>query len=923
MLRQRHRAEAARAGRPAGGKLDTERQPLDRVFRPRSVAVVGASPRERSVGRAVCQNLLAGSFSGALRFVNPRHTEVLGHPCLASVSELPEAPDLAIIATPAATVADVASELAGIGTGAAVVLTAGIDAAGNSRLKAIVAESGMRIVGPNCLGVLSPSIGLNASFSHLAAQAGRLAFISQSGAILTSVLDWAVAGGIGFSAMVSIGNALDVRLGDLIDHFASDRETSAILLYVESVQDAALFMSAARRAARTKPVIVMKAGRYPEGAKAALSHTGALAGSDAVYQAAFRRAGIVRVLSLEELFDAAEILSLERPFTGEALTIVTNGGGAGVIAADCLHETAGHLSAITEDTKNALDAVLPKTWSRANPIDIIGDADGARYRDALKIVLDDPGNHAVLVIRCPTSIASSEETARAVIDAVAEHRKAGTKQKPVLTCWLGEATAGAARHLFGQARIATFESPEDAVRALMHMISLARVRETMMSMPRLSQQDFAVDRQAAQAVIAPVRQDGRTLLMEAESKALLAAYGLRVAETVVARTPEEAGGLVAQMMSAPHAPAACVLKIVSPDITHKSDVGGVRLDIRSAEEARSAAADLLRAVGERQPEARLLGIAVQPMIDRKGAHELIAGIARDAAFGPVILFGAGGTAVEVVDDKAIDLPPLDDLLAKAMISRTRVARLLAGYRHRPPANLDAISETLIRLARMAEDLPEIAELDINPLLADADGVIALDARVVLTDPKRRIAGGADHLAIAPYPEGWREDFRDREGRLVHLRPILPTDERLYPEFFEKVTERDIRFRLFAPRRNFSHADFARWTQIDYRREMAFVAIADRSGDLLGVSRLVRDAHGEAAEFAVLVRSDMQGRGIGFALMRRLIDYARARSVKALHGEVLRENSCMRALCRALGGRETAAPDGSDSIIAELDLTGAG
>ena len=896
-----------------------ERQPLDHIFRPRSVAVVGASERERSVGRAVCQNLLQGGFTGALHFVNPHHTRIFGHPCLPAISDLPEATDLAVVATPAGTVAGVVAELARIGTGAAVVLTAGIEEADIERLRATVAESGMRIVGPNCLGVLSPTIGLNASFSHLAPKAGRLAFVSQSGAILTSVLDWAVARGIGFSAMASIGNAIDVRLGDLIDHFASDRETSAILLYVESVQDASTFMSAARRAARIKPVIVMKVGRFPEGAKAALSHTGALAGSDAVYEAAFRRAGIVRVVSLEELFDAAEILSLQPSFAGETLTILTNGGGAGVIAADCLHETEGRLAVLSDGTRTALDGVLPNTWSHGNPVDIIGDADGERYGAALRVVLDDPQAHAVLVIRCPTSIASSEETARAVIDVVTERRRAGAGKKPVLTCWLGEATAAAARHLFAGAGIATFELPEDAVRALMHMIALARVRETTMRMPRLGDRDLPVDADAARALIRQVRKDGRALLSEAELKTLLSAYGIRVAETVVVRTPEEAAEAAGRLLSAPGGPEACVLKIVSPDITHKSDAGGVRLDVRSAGDARRAGEEMLREVAGRMPEARLEGIAVQPMIERRGAHELIAGIARDAAFGPVILFGAGGTAVEVLDDKAVDLPPLDDLLAKAMIARTRVSRLLAGYRNRPPADLEAVSETLIRLARLAAELPEVAELDINPLLADSSGVRALDARVVLADPRILKTGNADHLAIAPYPEGWDQEFSDSNGRPIHLRPIMPTDEKLYPDFFARISERDIRFRLFAARRHFSHEDFARWTQIDYRREMAFVAIDDGTGELLGVSRLASEADPSMAEFAVLVRSDMQGRGIGFALMRRLIDYARTTKLTRLHGEVLRENSCMRAFCRALGFAEIAAPQGDGSVVAQLDL----
>ena len=909
-----------------GGLGDEPRmngQSLDHLLKPRSVAVVGASERERSVGRAVCRNLLDAGFSGRIHFVNPKHSSLFGRPCHAALGDLDEPVDLAIVATPAAAVADVIAEAAAGGTAAAIVLTAAIADGGRSaadRVLRTASESGMRIIGPNCLGVLTPSIGLNASFAHISALPGRLAFISQSGAILTSVLDWAVARQVGFSSMASIGNALDVAFADLIDYFAADRGTSAILLYVESVQDAPAFVSAARRAARIKPVIVMKVGRYPEGARAALSHTGALAGSDAVYDAAFRRSGLVRVYSLEELFDAAAILGLERSIDGEGLTIVTNGGGAGVIAADCLHETGGRLAQLDARTRTALDAALPGTWSHANPVDIIGDADGPRFGSALKTVLDDPQTHAALVIRCPTSIASAEETARSVVDAIAEHRQTFGRNKPVLTCWLGQKTVAQARAEFEDAGIPTFESPEDAVRAFMHMISLARTRETMMRTPRFSQQDFPVDRPAAEAVVAAARRDGRSLLSETESKALLSAYGIRVAPTTVATTPAEAGAIVEGLLSSADAPAGCVLKIASPDITHKSDVGGVRLGIRSGAAAREAAEDMLRSVAESRPDARIEGIAVEPMIDPAGAHELIVGIGRDPTFGPVLLFGAGGTAVEAIDDKAVELPPLDELLAQGMIGRTRISRLLSGYRNRPPADLAAIAEVLIRLARLAEDLPDVAELDVNPLLADAAGVVALDARVVLTKEAADPSRAAEHLAIAPYPEGWDEDIRDAGGGTVHLRPILPTDEHLYPAFFDRVSQGDIRLRLFSPRRHFTHGDFARWTQIDYRREMAFVALDARSGDLLGVSRIASGLDPQSAEFAILVRSDVQGRGIGYALMRKLIAYARARTLDRLCGTVLRDNTCMRSLCRALGFTESWTVEGPDTVLVEMNLT---
>lgn len=892
-------------------------RPLERVFRPRSVAVIGASERAGSVGSALCRNILSGGFGGPIHLVNPKHAKVFGQPCAPSLQDLPGPPDLAVVATPARTIPSLVKGLGEIGAGAAVILTAATKSELDQDAVAQAAgRRGMRIIGPNCIGVLSPHVGLNASFAHLSPQPGRLAFLSQSGAILTSVLDWAVARGIGFSAMVSTGNSIDVHFDELIDYFAADRQTSAIMLYAESIRKAAAFMSAARRAARVKPVIVMKTGRHDSGVRAAVSHTGALAGSDAVCDAAFRRAGLVRVLSLEELFDAAEILSTQPPLAVNSLAIVTNGGGAGVIAADCLADAGGQLAELSPATVELLGRTLPPTWSRANPIDIVGDADGDRYRGAVRAVLDDPQNDAVLVVRCPTSIASAEETARAVIETVLSARLGSANAKPVLTCWLGEATVAAARTLFENAKLPTFESPEDAIQAAAHMTAYAAAQETIMRMPAATDQDFPVDRKAAARLIGAVQTANRTVLTEVEAKELLTAYGIPTVPTRVARTPEEAGSVAATMLGGPNGrPRALVLKVVSPEITHKSDVGGVRLDVRSADDARRAATEILAAVAGPAPEAVVEGVAVQPMIVDVDAQELIVGIARDAAFGPVALFGAGGTAAEVLNDKAVDLPPLDDLLAKAMIARTRVARLLAGYRQRPPANVDKIAETLIRIARLAADFPELIELDVNPLLADSNGVIALDARAVIA-PADEAKKEGEHLAIAPYPDGWKTEIDGSKGCRFIVRPILPTDEALFPKFVERLEPEDIRLRLFAGRSHFGHEDFARWAQIDYRREMTFVAVGPSGGDLLGFVQLAQP-EGGSAEFGILVRSDVQGRGIGFSLMQQMIAYGRARGVSRLHGEILPENACMRSLCRAFGFKESSITDGV--VVACLDL----
>ena len=812
---------------------------LEHAFQCRSVALIGASSRPLSVGTTVLENLRAGPFEGPVWPVNPRYENLDGLTCFGSVEALPEAPDLAVIATPAATVPQLIAELGARGTRTAVVLSAGISEANGIKQAMLDAARPhcLRIIGPNCFGLFVPPIGLNASFAHVAPETGKLALLSQSGAIISAVLDWSANRHIGFSAVVSLGEMADVDVADLLDMLAGDANTRAILMYLETVPKARKFMSAARAAARIKPVVVIKSGRHAAAAQAAATHTGALAGSDTVADAAFTRAGLLRVLDLEDLFDAAETVARFLPVRRGRVGIVTNGGGAGVLAVDRLMDFDGDLAELSPGTMEALDKVLPATWSHGNPVDIIGDAGPERYKAAVTHVLDDPGVDAVLVLGCPTALASAEEAAEAVIAAVGDKRGAPGPQKPVFASWLGNHTAEAARQKLRGAGIATYETPADAVRSLGFVTSYGRAHEQLLRTPPALPADFSVDPDAARAAMAAPLAEGRAILTEAEAKTVLAAFGVPTVETHVAAAVEDVAGIAAGLLADS---AEVAVKLLSRDISHKSDVGGVALNLGTPEAATQAAAAIAHRVAETRPDARIDGFTVQPMIVRPGAHELIAGIDSDDLFGPVLLFGAGGTAVEVLADSAIALPPLDLVLAQDLVAATRVAKLLAGYRDRKPADMEAIALTLMRLSQMVVDLPQVVSLDINPLLADADGVIALDARIVIDPARADLAGPNPDLAIRPYPSAWVKDIRTKDGLDVLMRPILPSDEHLFPAFLEKLEERDIRLRLFAPRKSFPHRFLARMTQIDYAREMAFVAIDPQAGEVLGGARLMAD-----------------------------------------------------------------------------------
>jgi acetyltransferase len=889
---------------------------LDRLFKPASVALIGASKQPSSPGAIIARNLRSGGFAGPILLVNPKHAEIDGEPCYPDVASLPTTPDLAMVVTPPDRVPEIIAALGAKGTKAAVVITAGFGEGGADSgrvLQQAMLEAArphlLRIVGPNCLGVMVPGRGLNATFAHLAAKPGKLAFVTQSGAIMTGIVDWASARGIGFSHLVSVGAMADVDFGDLLDYLAQDAATSAILLYMEAMTHARKFMSAARAASRRKPVIVLKAGRHAEGARAVASHTGALAGADGVYSAAFRRAGMLRVRSLQDLFDAAAILAASAPVKGDRLAILSNGGGFGVLATDALIDEGGHLAQLAPATLERLNAALPATWSHGNPIDIIGDAPGRRYADALTILLEDPGVDAILVLNCPTGIASSVDAAEAVVRVVE-----GRAHPPLIASWVGDSpTVEEARRLLENNRVPVYDTPGQAVLAFMHLVRYRDSQRALMETPPSVPEDFAPDTAAARTVIDGALANGREWLTEPGAKEILAAYRIPVAET---RTVADAGAAVAAAAAIGY-PVA--VKILSPDITHKSDVGGVALELADAVQVRAAVAAMRARIAEAAPQARVEGFAVQPMIRRPNAHELIVGAAEDSQFGLVILFGQGGTAVEVIADRALALPPLNMRLARDLMAQTRVSRLLHGYRGRPPADLDAIAVTLIKVAQLVIDFAEIAELDINPLLADPDGVIALDARVRVA---RATAPPERRLAIRPYPKELEDEIRLTGGRTLLLRPIRPEDEPMMMAAFHRLSPEAVRLRFFAPIKELTHETAAGFTQIDYDREMALV-LADHgrpgAAELYAVARFSTDPDQEKAEFALTVRNDVTGRGFGPLLMRRLIDYARQRGIGEIFGHVLRENGAMLAICRSLGFEEHADPDDPTIKLVRLPL----
>ncbi|MBV9560588.1 MAG: bifunctional acetate--CoA ligase family protein/GNAT family N-acetyltransferase [Bradyrhizobium sp.] len=892
---------------------------LKNLLSPQSIALVGASPRRGSVGRAILGNIRKANYAGEFGLVNPRYAEIDGVAAVGSLDELPFVPELVVMTAPPTAIPGLIAQAGRLGTAGALIVSAGLGHGPNSlahEAERAAAGHGMRLIGPNCLGIMMPKVHLNASFSAHMPNGGNLALISQSGAIAAGMVDWAAQRGVGFSGIVTVGDQLDVDIADLLDHFALDSSTRAILLYVEAIKDARKFMSAARAAARVKPVVVVKAGRMAQGARAAATHTGALAGSDAVYEGAFRRAGILRVADLRELFDCAETLGRIEPPPGKRLAILTNGGGIGVLAVDRLTELGGIPAAIAPELRRKLDEVLPPTWSGSNPVDIIGDADAARYVAALEVLLADRGNDAVLVLNVQTAIASAEDIAAAVIASVGKYReRRGRFAKPVLAVWVGAEQK--VMEALSNAGIPNYPTEDDAVRGFMHLVRHREVAHLLMQVPPEMPGNFAPDKDAARRIVANALAEVRRWLDPVEVRQLLEAYDIAMVPTFAAADVEQAVAHASQLFAQG---ATVVLKINSRDIVHKSDVGGVVLNLTSPDAVRVAAADILARASARRPDARISGVIVQAMMVRAKARELIVGLADDPAFGTVVVFGRGGTAVEIINDKALTLPPLDLQLARSLIERTRVSRLLRAYRDVPAVKEDVVAMVLVKLSQMAADIPELRELDINPLLADESGVVAVDARVAVgrVEPKFKGKGPAN-FAVRPYPSQWERHLEVRESWPVFVRPIRPEDEPLIHELLRHVTQHDLRLRFFAPMKEFSHEFIARLTQLDYARAMAFVAFDEATNELVGVVRIHSDSIYETGEYAILLRSDLKGRGLGWALMQLIIEYARTEGLKIISGDVLHENTVMLEMCRNLGFEVKTDPVERDLCNVRLRL----
>jgi acetyltransferase len=895
------------------------RHPLEGFFAPSSVAVIGATETAGSVGRTVLANLIASPFGGPVVPVNPRRSSVLGIRAYPAVSDIPDPPELAVIVTPAPSVPEVVRACGAAGVKAAIVISAGFreigpeGAALEQRMLAEARAARMRLVGPNCLGIMSPLTGLNATFASTMARAGSVAFISQSGALCTAVLDWSVRERVGFSAFVSVGSMADVGWGDLLDYLGHDPRTHSIVMYMESVGDARSFVSAAREIALTKPVIVLKVGRTQAAARAARSHTGALAGSDAVLDAAFRRCGVLRVDSISELFSLAEVLAKQPRPRGPRLTILTNAGGPGVLATDALIAGGGELTELRPETIAALGEVLPAHWSHANPVDVLGDADPERYARALAVASRDEGGDGLLVILTPQAMTDPTET------AVRLRPFARSTHKPVLASWMGGGEVAAGEDVLNGAGVPTFSHPDTAARAFTHMWRYSRNLDALYETPALPahhEWGGAGGRENAEALVGAVRRSGRTLLSEVEAKRLLALYDIPTVPTEVASTEDEAAA-IARTLGYP-----VVVKLHSHTITHKTDVGGVRLDLGDEAEVRRAFRAIDEAVRARAGEGHFLGVAVQPMVSMDG-YELIVGSSLDPQFGPVLLFGAGGQLVEIFNDRALGLPPLNTTLARRMMEQTKIHAALLGVRGRKPVDLDALAGLLVRFSHLVADQRWVAEIDVNPLLASPEGLLALDARVVVHGPEVGEAA-LPRLAIRPYPGKYVAPFALEDGTPVVIRPIRPEDEPLMVAFHEGLSEQTVYFRYFhflGLGQRVSHARLRRTCFLDYDRDMALVAEARGPDDrprILGVGRLTRERGTAAGEFAVVVADEVQGLGLGTELLRRIVSVGRDEGLRRITGDILPENRAMQVVSEQVGFTCRLAP--AEGVVrAELVL----
>ncbi|MDR1999913.1 MAG: bifunctional acetate--CoA ligase family protein/GNAT family N-acetyltransferase, partial [Zoogloeaceae bacterium] len=877
--------------------MKSERHYLTSILEPKSVAIIGASETPGSIGETLARNMLDSAFKGKYFFVNPEHEQIFGQPSYASIEAVPHRVDVAVVCTRAETVPGIIDACGRAGARAAIVLSGGFAETGSrgAKLERAVIENAqrhrLRLLGPNCLGILRPSAGINLAFARANAKPGTIGLISQSGALCSAILDWAMPKSVGFSTVVSLGSESDVDFGEILEFMVADPKTENIFLYIEGIKNSRRFMSALRAAARCKPVLLIKVGKHPQGERAIRSHSGAIVGDDDVFDAAVRRAGVVRLRSVGQMYATAEALFSHFRPRGNRLAIITNGGGPGVMAADHCCDIGIPLATPSDATIVKLDEAMPPYWSKANPIDIIGDATPERYASALQICLDDDQIDGVLVILTPQAMTDPTQAARVVIEATRKN------DKPVVTCWMGEEQVREARLLFRGAGIPTFRTPEPAVDLFSHISAYYRNQRLLMETPASISDQAAPRLESARLLIETALSEGRKVLNEMESKALLSAFRIPIAQTVIAHSPAEAM-VLAEEMGLP-----VVMKIDSPQITRKkSDSGGVRLNLRSIAAVRDSYNAIIEEVRKNRPDATIYGVAIEPMIQKANGRELMVGMMRDRVFGPTILVGPGGVGADPTGkDRAVALPPLNPFLIADMLASTRTSARLGAFRNMPPVNIEALESVLLRVSEMVCELPWISELHINPLIVDEHGAVAVDASISI-EQLPLTAGRYDHMAIHPYPSHLAMSYQTNEGQTIRIRPIKPEDADTEQAFVLSLTPETRYYRFMNTIRELSLAQLIRLTQIDYDREMAFIALTEIDGKetQIGVARYATNPDGESCEFAIVVSDQWQGKGVARRLMGILIDSARAGGLKYMNGDFLSENTRMLRFVANLG-----------------------
>ena len=886
---------------------------LSRFFTPRTVAIVGASERPDSVGNRLLLNMQEAGFTGGLYPVNHKREQLLGLKAYPNLLAIPEDLDLAVIATPASSVPDIVRQCGEKGVSAIVIISAGFGELGSEgkRLQQevldIAKRYSIRIIGPNCLGVIRPSGQLNATFGDGIVKDGSLALLSQSGAVCTAILDWANAQDIGFSTVVSMGGAADIDFGEVLDYLATDSKTTGILMYVEGIRDARRFLSGLKAAARLKPVILIKSGRHEAGCKAAMSHTGAMVGGDNVFDAAIARAGVVRVYSINELFSAARILANNYVVKKDRLAIITNAGGPGVMSTDRAEDVGVQMASLSDSSVTALNAVLPVHWSHANPVDILGDATPERYQQALEVCLKDDNIDGILVILTPQAMTDPTQVAQCIIDG-AQH-----SHKPVLASWTGGSRVQAGRSLFANSKVAHFMTPEVAVDAFSFLAKYTQNQILVKQIPSPLTEADAPDVQGARLIIERVLSEGRQVLTAQEAKAILAAFHIPVTQTIKVASAKDA------MIAAETLRFPVVLKVNMAEFSHKSDIGGVRLNINSVQDISRHFVEMETAIKQKYPEIKEVGMTVEPMYRSNHGRELMVGVVRDPVFGPAISVGLGGTLVEILQDNAVALPPLNAYMVEQMLAKTKAAKYLQAFRHLPPAKIDALIEVLLNVSTMVSELPEILELDINPLIVDDRGVMAVDARIK-AELSHQLSPYS-HMAIHPYPHELTQYQQLTNGSNITIRPIRPEDAVMEKDFVHRLSGRTKYFRYMQALQELTSEMIVRFTQIDYDREMAFVAVTEdkRMPNELGVGRYVMNPDGHSVEFALVVSDDCQRLGIGSKLMKTLMQSAKNKGMTFFEGEVLAVNTPMLSLVKKLGFSIEEVADDHEVVRVVKDL----